>query len=295
MPGHENDPTFEDSFTLVKNEIQAEIIRVLGDALEGESDHVLSFSEIRARTSVDISPSQLTYHLRQLRGQFVTKSDDGYELRPEGQRFYRLLRMGTFHRRQEHIALDVNFDCYYCETPVEALFIRGQIKVECPKCEYRYLTGLVEPQIERLGDEDEAFAQFSQYVHHKILGFARGVCPTCGNAVETVLRDPDEMWEGSRRRRKVVVDRSCDCCGTPSYLTVGMAMLADTGLISFCHDHGVDVLRTPYWDLEFAATDAHVTVRSTNPWEVALRVTYSDETLQLVVDGDLRVIERSRL
>ncbi|MFH5797758.1 hypothetical protein [Haladaptatus sp. CMAA 1911] len=43
----------------------------------------------------------------------------------------------------------------------------------------------------------------------------------------------------------------------------------------------------------FAVTDRHLTVRSTDPWEVALRVTLDGDALELVVDEDLRVGERS--
>jgi hypothetical protein len=36
-------------------------------------------------------------------------------------------------------------------------------------------------------------------------------------------------------------------------------------------------------------TDRYLTVRSTDPWEVALSIPCEDETLELVVDEDLSV------
>lgn len=77
------------------------------------------------------------------------------------------------------------------------------------------------------------------------------------------------------------------------FMSVGDALLGDPDLISFCRERGVDMTKTPMWELEFAATDRHVPIRSTDPWEVALELTLDNETLELVVDDDLNVIERN--
>lgn len=78
------------------------------------------------------------------------------------------------------------------------------------------------------------------------------------------------------------------------YLTVGEALLGDAELIAFCHERGLDVTGTPIWELEFAATDRHTTVRGTDPWEIALSVTRDGDTVELVVDHTLTVTERAR-
>jgi hypothetical protein len=41
-------------------------------------------------------------------------------------------------------------------------------------------------------------------------------------------------------------------------------------------------------------TDHHTTVRSRDPWEVALTLTAGDEVLELVVDGELSVRSERR-
>ena len=61
--------------------------------------------------------------------------------------------------------------------------------------------------------------------------------------------------------------------------------------MSFCLDHGLDVTRTPIWELEFAATDRHTVVRSTDPWEVAVTVAFDDDERTLVVDESLSTEE----
>lgn len=286
--------TPEDAFALVGNEIRAEILRVLGDIAQGHPQPKLTFSEIRERLDADITPRQLRYHLQQLVGHLVSKTDGSYHIRREGFHIYQSLRAGLFTKREHDTSIAAGFDCYYCQTQVQATFHDATITVRCPDCEYLYVNAAAMPPAGILGDETAAFAQFGKSIHYWQFGFARDVCPTCGNAIETEFFAPEEASLSSRQRRKVVVRGSCDGCGNWSYLTVGVALLADPGLVAFCYDHGVDAISTPFWELEFAATDAHVTVRSTAPWEVALDVTYDGDTLELVVDEDLTVLEWNR-
>lgn len=328
MPGKDTDQpltdvkkTPEDAFALVGNKIRAEIIQVL----EGEGE--LSFSELRSRMAANVDPSQLHYHLQQLVDHFVTKTDDGYRLSAVGRRLCQTLRAGTFDRQEEHLVVDANFDCYYCLAGVKAIFDSGHAKIECPGCEDLYLHDYYDLSLEAFEDEEEAFSHFSKYVVLKILFLARQVCPTCANPLRSEFhstRWPDGVTcphcdstdtteegttsEDAHRYRchtcdsafhcgpnKVWVCQTCDSCDGRWWLSVGKMLLSDPVLISFCYDHGVDIRSTPFWELEFAMTDEHVTVHSTDPWEVGLEVTFDDDTLELVVDGDLNVIERNYL
>lgn len=283
----------ENPFTLVGNEIRAEIVRTFGDAhVQEGSRPVLSFSELHSRVDVDVRSSQFNYHLQKLVGHFLEQTEDGYQLRPEGQLLYKTLVAGTFDRRSSLSSVDAGVDCYYCTTSVKATFDDGLVRIQCPGCEYLYDIATVPPGV--VEDETVDLSQVSQYNHHKHLAFARGVCPTCGNALITELVSPDETPFLGGERHKVQVYRSCDHCGAQRYLSVGESLLTDHELISFCHEHGVDVLATPLWELEFAATDRTVTVHSTDPWEVALEVSFNDDTLELVVSEDLSVVERNR-
>lgn len=294
-PRTNTEPQSEDGFSLLGNEIRVEIIRSLGDTVVREGhNHVRSFSELRSQTDTTLDPGQLNYHLQKLDGYFVKKTDNGYALRPEGMRLYFMLRAGFFDQREERESVDAGFDCYYCQAAVEGRFSGGRAKLECPDCEYRYLTVSVAPSIGAFEDETEAFEQFSKAVHHKVLGYARGICSACGNAVETDLVRPEEVLPVDDDRSKVYVHRWCNHCGAFFYLRVGEALLTDQDLLTFCYNHGVDVLSTPKWELEFTATDKHVTVLSTDPWEVALQVTYGGDTLELIVDEDVHVLERNR-
>lgn len=287
-------PTSADTFALIGNEIRAAIIRILGEALAPEDrEPKLKFSEIRSRMDMDVNPSQLNYHLKQLVGPFVTRFDDGYQLRPEGINLYWTLRAGTFEQSREGMTVSAEFDCYYCETTVEATSNGSLIRVECPECEFNYLTDIVEPPLETFEDESEAFAHFSKYFRNKVLGWADGICSMCGNAVGAKFVSPEDKPGWGERRAKAYVYGRCSHCGEWIYLTVGMAMLCDPQVLSFCYERDLEVLSTPVWELGFATTDASVTVNSTDPWEVAFHVEIGEDALELVLDETVSVVERN--
>jgi hypothetical protein len=282
----------EDVFALVGNDIRASILRTLGDArVDGGARPVIPFSELRERTDADAASSQFNYHLQQLVGRFVERTEEGYRMRPEGRKIYQALRGGAFEPRASEATVEVGMDCFYCSTPVTATFAEGVVRITCPGCEYLYDVGGTPPAVE---DEAAALDQVAAYTHHEHLAFARGICASCANEVGTRFVGPDGIPFPGAERREVYVFRGCDHCGDQRYLSVGEVLLTDAELVSFCHERGLDVLSTPLWEMEFAATDRSLAVRSRDPWEVALEVTLAGDTLELVVDGDLNVVERSR-
>lgn len=286
-PSTDTESPHADAFALVGHEIRVEILRVL----DGEPE--LALSELRSRLNADVEPSQLHYHLQQLVGHFVEATDDGYRLRPVGRRLCLALHGGTFDRRQEHLTVDAAFDCYHCGAPVEAIFDNGGCTIRCTRCEHLYGDGPYKLSPEAFEDPGAAFTQASKHLtiySLYVYSMARGFCWNCTHSLGTEFRS----CEDDPGPRKVRISRSCDRCGSTGELRVGQALLADPGLRRFCFDHGVDILTTSIWELGFAMTDNHVTVRSTDPWEVALKVTCAGDTLELVVDGDLNVVERTR-
>lgn len=277
----------QEAFALVGNEIRAEILRVLGE----DPHSVHSFSELHSNVAVDSDSGQFNYHLRQLVGHFVDRCDNGYQLRPEGITLYRTIVAGTFTRRASLAPFDAGFGCYFCGTAVEATYDDGKFVVQCPDCDHVYLHDMAPPSL--ADDEQALLSRVDQYSRHDTLAVARGVCPICVGGIERQFISAAEGPFHSGEDLDVFVYLSCNHCGAGHYLSVGTALLKDPGLISFCYERGLDVTTTPVWELEFASTDRYTTVRSTAPWEVALELTLDDDTLELVVDENLNVIERN--
>lgn len=301
--------TPDEAFNLIGNDVRAEILRALSDERGGDgTPPTLSFSELRSRVDSEVDSSRFNYHLQQLVGRFVERREDGhsqlvdsvvdpdeggYALRPEGTMLTRTIRAETATGEATLPRTALDLDCYFCDGTVEATYENALFKIQCADCEYLYEYDLTPPGVLD-GDAETAISNASEYNRAVRLAFARGVCPLCGNGVGTTFVAPSETGYPRPDRREACINRSCDHCGRIDILRVGEALLADPGLLSFCHGHGLDATTMPIWRLEFAITDRNVTVRSTDPWEVAFRLTLDGDTLELVVDDELNVIERSR-
>lgn len=280
----------QETFATIGNETRAEILRILGE----EPYAGLSFSELRSRLDEDIDSGQFNYHLKQLLGQFVTQTDGGYKLRPAGVTLYRLIRAGSFTQDLRLEPFAVGFDCYFCETAVEAHYETGVLEMTCPGCEYQYGKARLPPSAIDPAEPGGALALIDQYLRQEILALSSGVCSYCVNGVDTAFTPGEDIWLESAAQLDVLVEYSCDHCGNRHYLSVGLSLLYHSSLIAFFHDHDEDITRVPHWELEFAMTNDAVTIRETDPWEVTLRVSRDDEALVLTVDDDLTILEDYR-
>ena len=284
----------ESAFALVGNEIRAAIIKALGEERGQEGVRpILSFSELHGAVDVDVVSSQFNYHLQQLVGNFVDQTEDGYRLHPVGSTLYRTIRAGTFTGDASFGPVDMGFDCHYCGAPAEGVYGDGMFTVQCRGCETLFDLVLAPPETLDPADESDLVERLDQYARHDRLAFSRGVCPLCVNGLDTAFLDGDDYPFADFQNRDVVVHRSCGHCGNQSYVGVGAALLYDPGLVAFCIERDLDVTSEPIWHLAFAMTDRAVTVRSRDPWEVALELELDGDALELVVDGELNVLERN--
>jgi hypothetical protein len=241
--------------------------------------------------------------------------DEGYRLRPEGTTLVRTVRAWSFPGEASLDPFEVGRDCHHCGTALVAEYANAIFAVRCPGCEFVYEYNLTPPGVlagrgddqatdeaAAPGDDDPArpgddrravLDRVAEYNRHVRLGFARGVCPYCAGDVDAEFQDPRATGYPRGDLRGALVRRGCANCGNKDNLTVGELLLREADLVSFCNARGLDVTTTPIWDLAFAATDRHTTVRSTDPWEVAVAVELDGDVLELVVDEDLDV-ESSR-
>jgi hypothetical protein len=280
------------AFALLGNEYRAAIVGALGEAQGTEGPRpVLVFSELYERADVDIATSQFNYHLQQLVGAFVEKTDDGYRLRHEGVRLYRTIVAGTYTDDTALEPFPVGVDCYHCDAPITAAYADRRVTIACTDCGREYSDTTAPPSLVS-GDRDGLLTRVDQHLRHRILAFSKGVCSVCANGLDTQFVPGEELVPGGVAELDVFVHRSCDHCGAQQYMSVGLSLLYDAGLVSFFQTRGLDVTTTPVWELEFAMTDRHVEIRSTDPWAVALTLDRDDDELVLVLDDEAEVADR---
>lgn len=306
----------ETAVTLLSNEVRAAILWHLSERRGGQGPPpVLSFSELRQQAAPDTDSSRFNYHLQQLVGPYVERVEDdaawsdssrpipgmagdpevGYQLTPEGTTLIRTIRAWSAEGDADR-SLAIDADCHYCGAGLTARYEAAILVIECPDCAFLYDYNLTPPGVltgadDEFADVDDAdvLDRAAEYNRGVRLAFARGCCPYCGNDVDAEFQAPEATGYPRGDLRTALIRRGCSHCGNKDNLTVGELLLREPAVISACFDHGLDVTRTPIWELPFAATDRHTTVRSTEPWTVAVELPFEGEELTFVVDESLTV------
>jgi DNA-binding transcriptional ArsR family regulator len=104
----------EAAFAAVADELRVGILRELWHA-----DEPLSFSELRERVGVRDS-GRFNYHLGELRGRFVEKTGDGYDLRFAGRKLVGGLHSGAYTEEAEPVGPQpVDGSCVACGGDLE--------------------------------------------------------------------------------------------------------------------------------------------------------------------------------
>lgn len=298
-----------EALSLVGNEVRAEILWTLAEARGGEGNPpALPFSELRRRVDADVDSSRFNYHLQQLVGRFVEHrgSDgahpinavtdrqenfatrgEGYALRPEGHLLTQVIRAGTTRGNPDVEPFGSGVDCHHCGTEIEATYLGWIAAFRCPGCEHLYEYNVTPPGV--VAGEGEFLDRVAAYNRRQRRAAADRVCTQCANELEYRFIDPASVNYPRGDRRAVMVEFHCSHCGNMDYLTAGELLLGEAALISFCQERGEDITERPIWELPFASTDLHTTVRSRDPWEVEVAVTRCGETLVLALDENLDV------
>ena len=127
--GEREGVTPAEALSVVANETRLDII----EALHSAEETPLRFSELF--DEIDLADSaQFNYHLKQLTGQYVRKTEDGYELRFAGGQMVRAIRAGRFTENPEIDPFEVQGACTRCGGPLLAAYEDEQFGIDCAEC-----------------------------------------------------------------------------------------------------------------------------------------------------------------
>ena len=132
---HSTDQTEEsldpaEAFSLLGEDRRLEIIVTLDEAT---TDRV-PFSELQDRVDIEDS-GQFNYHLSQLVGHFVSKTDEGYALTAAGERFARAVAAGLYTDSPVLAPFGVGGTCNSCgEAALDASYAEEQFTIACSDC-----------------------------------------------------------------------------------------------------------------------------------------------------------------
>jgi len=87
----------------------------------------------------------------------------------------------------------------------------------------------------------------------------------------------------------------CDTCDGAIYTRLGGLVVTHPAVVSFFHDHAIDVTRRHIWSLPFAASDERTTITDRDPLRATVRVDCEGDTLRIRLDEEPSVIGATRV
>jgi hypothetical protein len=322
--GYAGTGTVSDAFDPLGNETRIAVLRAM---FERDGTHLRpttrTFSELYEATEASTTAG-FAYHLRQLVGPYLRKREDAeaYELTYAGLQVGRGLAVGTYTESVDREPIGLDEDCPLCGDPELALRATDNVAtVGCGACDRELLALPFPPGGLRSHDADSLPAAFDRHHRHRIALMADGNCPECGGRVEgrvdLVGGDGPEEADDERTERaderaneradegdeqanerderdgppQALANVDCTACGYALGCPVTLTTLSRPAVVSFFHDHGVDLRDRPIWNV---GPEWRERVVSTDPLAVRVSATLDGETLALYLGRDLSVVHTDR-
>jgi ribosomal protein S27AE len=310
----------DEAFAVLGNDTRMEILQALVAA-----DGPLSFSEPRDAVGMRDS-GQFNYHLAEVEGHFVRKTDDGYRLRQAGRRVVEAVLSGAVTDDPVVEPTRIDEPCPLCGAPTVMAFFRGRVGHYCTECEghygyapatgesgtsgdasdgateYGYLGSFQLPPAGLQGrTPDEVFRTAATWGVLQLMAVASGVCPRCSASLAESVSvceahdSADEHCDQCGNRHAIQVEFGCTNCLYEGTAACAVALVADVDVLTFLAEHGINPVSpsapAAYHD---ALMDYDEELRSVEPFEARLTLTLAADALVVTVDDDLNVVEATR-
>ncbi len=284
----------EEVFALLSDDNRIAILRALWD-----SDGSMAFSELH--DAVDIRDSgQFNYHLDKLVGQFVTKTDDGYELTAAGGQINGAIEAGAYTTSgsMEPIVLDPL--CPTCSGTRTFYYEDERARIDCDSCGIEAQFPIPPSAFVGSGREDIPVVA-GEYLRAIIERLDQGFCSQCDGPVErTVCRIVDSsLWDPSSDVPEdalgdpyeiPIVEYECLQCGMEPTSGLTFSLLTSPEVVGFYHDHDIDIRDHSIWEFATFGTE-YEQIRDEDPFRASATFALDDEVLTVVVNEELTVVD----
>lgn len=267
-----------DAFGTLADPLRVRILRGLWERREP-----VTFAELRKSVGVPDS-GRFNYHLGELVGEFVRKTEAGYALRPAGVHAVNAVAAGEFTDRPTFDA-PVDADCPVCDGSLRATYRDGEFAVACDDCGTEVTQGTFPPRGVEQRDGEELLAAYSRRIRHQLSLADDGVCPFCGGRTGFQV-DPEAEFDYPR----LPAVSECSGCDGRMYATLGLLALDRPAVASFLRERGVGIDDRPFWEFPFCVSEEAVELASADPVSAELRVTAAGETLRVTFDRDADIV-----
>ena len=298
----------EEAFKILGDETRLQILQRLGEA--GEP---LAFSELYKRIEND-DTANFNYHLDKLVGHFVRETDEGYTLHRAGSRIVEAILSGVVTDDPELERAPVDFPCPLCGGSMEVCYREENLVGHCSTCQGTRGSSNAPPSWPTEATDDivgqvrlppaglhgrtptELIQTAEIWSAVRGLAIARGVCHNCSAPVKEFVHVCDDHdtsdghCEACDQQFRVTIHRNCTNCIVEWDAPVGQHLLANTEVMGFMVNHGIDPLAPGGFHL--AALEE--TVHSTDPFEAQFTFTADGDALSLIMDQNLSVDDVTR-
>lgn len=287
-------------FALLSNDTRIAILQKLWEA----DNHEATFSQLREAVEIRDS-GQFNYHLNELVGRFVAKTEGGYELTQAGMQINGAIRSGAYTVKGAIDPIKLEEPCPTCGGDRRFHYEDETVRIECLSCPVGFQVGV--PPAALAGRDREAIPQVAgRYLQTKFQHITNGFCIFCDGPVVPTVKpvheiapDMDTSEEDSNQAvsepsadqigELPLIQYTCQQCGAEPTIGLRIAFINHPAVVSFYYDHGVTIQDHPVWD--FAGTSDHLTVQSWDPFRASVTYALDGDTLTLVTDEDLTIVE----
>jgi hypothetical protein len=272
-------------FALLGDDIRIDIVRALGET----PDEAVPFAVLQERAGVRDS-GQFNYHLGKLRGVFVRKTDDGYELTYAGRQVVGAMYAGTYTATASIESIPVEGACPMCDGEVVASYAEETARVDCTDCgEWRNEFPFPPGSLDQFAP-GELPAAFDRWMRHVYEGVVAGFCYTCAGRMEGHLVVDEGDGIGGMPAHAAF---ECVRCGSGLRSSGASPALLHPAVQGFLYDHGFDVRTAPSWLLGEVGLP-ETTLLSEEPPRLAVTLSHEGASIRAVVEADASVSEVER-
>lgn len=276
-----------EAFAALSDPIRIEVLRALWET----EDHAVTFSELRAAVGVDDS-GRFNYHLSKLRDRFVSRSDDGYHLRLAGTRVVGALLSGAYTQTGTMESAAMDQPCPLCDGGLIFQYENERVVIDCDDCGQTSMKVPVPPGVFAGYDRETLPDVAERYARNLIRQVKAGFCVTCEGQVHPRVTVNRASSDAESPPLIPLIQYECERCGETISSDLGTVFLDRPDVVTFYHDHGIDVRETPIW--RFVALDEDVRVLGEEPLRASVTHTADGDRLTLTVDRNLDVLAIER-
>jgi len=271
----------QEVFSLLGDDIRVGILKALGET----PDEAVPFAESHRRVEIRDS-GQFNYHLGKLRGSFVRRTDDGYELTHAGRQVVGAMHAGMYTANATVDPIPVEAACPLCGGSVVATYADEAAKMTCTSCgEWRNEFSFPPGTLDQFSREElpDAFDRWMKYV---VRGIIDGFCHTCAGRMRgtLVVAGADEEFADM----PAYVEYACERCGSSAKTSAQLPAHFHPAAQGFLFENGVDTTQEPTWSL-FDLGNPDLALESADPPKLRIRFEGDGESLEMFMHEDASI------